>query len=160
MRLKWSGKLIEHGGRTGINKSSNLKPWASKVALWENFYRFWQKIFWRFFVWGKGEPPKQQNQILRGFSAPQMRFWIPLEIQPGPLYWQIQAGSTFSCSTKPDTGQCRRILAVTGFWRGLQINCFLYEDNINYQNMVARSGARKNMKLWWKVGAKRRCLEK
>ena len=32
-----------------------------------------------------------------------------------------------------------------------------YKININHQKMAIRSGARKNMNLWWKTDAKRRC---
>ena len=50
---------------------------------------------------------------------------------------------------------------VGALWilKGSPNRAFSFEIIINYPNMATRSGVRKNMKLWWKVDAKRRCLE-
>ena len=48
----------------------------------------------------------------------------------------------------------RAILAPAGFWRGPQIDHF--RRNQHNEKMATRSAARKNMRLWQKVDAKRR----
>ena len=50
---------------------------------------------------------------------------------------------------------------VGGHWilKGSPNRPFLYTININHQKIATMSGASKNMELWWKVNAKRRCPE-
>ena len=66
-------------------------------------------VFWCFHS-AEGQAKKQQHQVWGAFRAPRKVFWMPLEIQPGLLYWQILADFSFIYLTTPDTSQSRRIL--------------------------------------------------
>ena len=95
--------------------------------FWD-FCWFWKDCFFDVFRSEKSQDGITTNQVLGGLMGPKSWLWTPSIIQGDHLYCQILADSTFSYLTTPDAGQCRQMLAPTGFWRGWGIWVFLKQN--------------------------------
>ena len=80
--------MTEHGGPHGIKKTSKFKPWVSKVEFFEICV---DDIFIFFLVQQKGVPQNTKIWFGAASGPPKVRFWMPFNVQPGPLYLQILA---------------------------------------------------------------------
>ena len=114
-RFRWSEKSIENGGPNYINKSSKLKPWASKVAFVEIFVDCGKLDFLMFFRSAKRRAPITNKSFLGWLDRPGNKIFDAIPHLIERASFETYVGSVLcnnreSTTQKTSQDQCKIIL--------------------------------------------------